>query len=156
MKKFFMPLVATLALSFGLASCSGDEVLLDSVKTYVMEEDVYPADWQEADGYLYCTFNWNAITDAVMRDGTVNAYIYEYVYDEARQIPLPYVYPMTWNMPDSTQQVLPEMVRFDFQRGQITFLIEEVNENVLTRADIATKYKFRAVATVPVTYIIEQ
>ena len=149
MKKFVLPLMATLVLGAMFGSCTRD-VLIESVETYVYTKDVSDGEWKTESNYLYASFEWPALTNAVLAYGNVNAYVYE----NGRQNTLPYLYPMEVGLDDGSTTIVPEQVSFDYERGIITFKLQDLDGGPV-EGRIPTM-SFRAVATVPVQYAVRQ
>ncbi len=145
MKKatFILPLLMTIVMSCGLTSCS-DEYFGDS-NTRVMEATVFRNQWcDDGSGYLWCSFDWNALTVDVLNYGNISAY----VYDGNRQCPLPHVVPITYTFDDGSYDIVTENIRYDFEPGKITFIMED-HDGALPE-NINTDLTFRVVATMPV------
>ena len=70
----------------------------------------------------------------VMNNGAVNAYVYN-VYDvatnEGAWNALPFIYPLeVWTTNTAGERVMgitPETVRFEWEQGKVTFIIQELN-----------------------------
>ena len=99
--KLFIPMVVLTVLATGCKK----EYNTYGTEVYTHEYEVTPAQWSRnqgnnlpgSDNYLYASFNNADITDAVMTNGTVNAYVYN-VYDVANNLgawnTLPFVFPL--------------------------------------------------------------
>jgi hypothetical protein len=151
MKKLLLPIMASLVMAFMSSSCD-KEYILESmqtdVKEFVITNDMWSVDASTDD--LYCERPWGALTSFVMAYGNVQAYLYE----GDRQVPLPYVYPVTFYDGAGAPQVRPLNVRFDMNEGTITFIITDCGEFLTDQRNLYTM-RFRAVATWPVNYIVE-
>lgn len=149
-RKILIPVLAAILVSMFGTSCTKD-VTLESVNTRVMEGTVYRNQWKDdGSGYLWCSFDWNAITSDVLTYGTVEAY----VYDGERQCPLPHVIPIKYTYDDGTFEYVPENIRYDFEPGTVTFIMQDFDGYLPGAID--QDFTFRVVATVPVQYVIEQ
>lgn len=150
-------LISALAIALlGLATASCErEITFESTNSRVMEQTIYWNQWQPDDinnpSYLYVTLDWDAISTDVLNYGTVSAY----VYDGDRQNPLPYLYPMGQvTYEDGNVDYLVENIRFDLEPGKITFIMQDLDGNLPEGLENTAPLVFRAVATVPVQYVI--
>lgn len=161
MKKILLSLfVAVLGLT--ATSCTKEyrEVVLESSGTRVSEFTVHIDEWEvfgdpdtaDSRNYYYYTYEWDVLTDHVVYDGNVNAY----VYNEGRQNALPYTYPVTVQFDDGTTGIAGEALSYDFEPGKVTIIMQDLDGWMpqLTLAD--RPMTFRIVATAPINYIIEQ
>ena len=147
--KILIPVLASILAGLFSTSCTKD-VALESVNTRVMECTIYRNQWNDdGSGYLWKTYDWDAITNDVLTYGSIDAF----VYDGSRQCPLPHVIPVAYLVDGQTVYV-PENIRFDFEPGKITFIMQDLDGFMPTGLDV--DLTFRAVATVPVQYVIEQ
>ncbi len=147
-------LLASLALAlFALTATScNKEVSFESMNTRVMQNEVYWNQWRTEGNHLAITFDWDAITTDVLNYGTVDAYVYE----GSHQCPLPYAYPMGQvSYDDGTFDYLVEQLRFDVEPGKITFIMQDLDGNLPEGLENSAPLTFRAVATVPVQYVID-
>ncbi len=136
MKKLLFPLVALLILA---TSCTKDTYYFGSqviTHTYTVK----PTEWMLnstgnlADGYLFSTWENADITPDVFANGTVQAYVYN-VYDVRNQLgawnTLPYVYPLALDDVDGNGDpivvVVPENIRFEWEQGKVTFIIQDLD-----------------------------
>lgn len=151
MKRTALTLFVALFVSLIATSCA-KEVLLESVQTQSDEVTVKFNDWQYANNgtpYYYCLVDWNAVTDEVVNNGNVNVYLYE----NGRQSPLPYVYPI----PIGNNQYVGENLRFVVETGRITLILEDLDgDTPIVSRDYTPDMTFRIVLTHPVSYILEQ
>ena len=149
-------MVAILGLT--ATSCRKDthDAYLESSGTRVKEVTVRGSDWITNDptvDYAYYTVDWDVLTDHVVYDGNVNVY----VYDNGRQNPLPYVYPLGFmEYSDSVTDFLVENLRFDFEVGRVTLIMEDMDGQVPNVGIGTPSMDFRIVATAPINYIIQQ
>ena len=62
--------------------------------------------------------------------GTVQAYVYV-IYNKDKNLgswnPLPYLYPLEILKADNTIEIAPENLRFEFEPGVITFVIQDLD-----------------------------
>ena len=134
MKKLkLIPLLFAVVLFF--TGCTKEYVTFAS-QTVSYEYTIVPANWERnqgpnepgGDNYLYATFRNTDINENVMRNGMVTADIY-LIYDTQHNVgawnPLPYVYPL--EMSDGT--ILPENIRFEWEQGKVTFIIQDLYGN---------------------------
>lgn len=149
--KYFLPVMAALLMGVFATSCGRDPVAFESVNTRVMQQTIYWNQWQADVNYLYVTLDWDAITTDVLNYGSVVAY----VYDGERQCPLPHVIPITYNYPTG-DIVIPENLRFDLEPGKITFIMQDLDGNPPEGLENSAPITFRAVATVPVQYVLDK
>ena len=115
---------------------------------------IAPSDWLREEGgqapggnnYLYYIYSCKELTQEVMRNGAVVAYIYS-IYDAKTQQGawnlLPYVYPLEINEQDKVT-IVPETIRCEWETGKITFIIQDldgfdplaINETFLMRVSV--------------------
>lgn len=149
--RILIPMLAAVLTGMFSTSCQRD-VTFESVNTRVMEATIYRNQWNDdGSGYLWKTYDWDAITTDVLNYGNVDAY----VYDGGRQCPLPHILPITYTFSDGSSTVVPENLRFDFEPGKITFIMQDLDGEMpegLSEEPIT----FRVVATVPVQYVLEK
>lgn len=147
--------VAVAVMSFCFSSCT-EEVALESVNTYVKND--IPIFWNQWIDYVdntnniqykYYVLEWNAITTDVLNYGNVTVYF----YDGENQAPLPYIVPITYNTATGPV-VVPENIRFDLQPGSITFIMQDLDGGLPESLENTAPLYFRAVATVPVQYLL--
>ena len=149
----FIP-VAVAAMTL-FSSCS-DEVLLESINTRAAEFIVTNDQWYvDSNDELRYDCPWDALTDDAITYGNVEAYKYENVNGVEHQMPLPYLYPVSFNNGTIYQ---PLNVRFDIAPGVISFVVADVGDitQYLTAASELLTMRFRVVVTVPVNYILER
>lgn len=146
MKKFILPVLAALLMGVFSTSCQKDDVI-ESMNTVWTEFTVTNDQWtvDAATGDLVCSLRWDVLDDYVLKCGNVQAYLYEGV----RQVPLPYIYPVTF----SNGEVRPLEIRFDFEEGVITFIVTDCGEYLTPQNSLLTM-RFRAVCTYPVNYVL--
>ena len=150
MKKFILPILAALLMGVFSSSCEKDNVIesMNTVWTeFTVTNDQWSVDTQTDD--LVCSLRWDVLTDYVLKCGNVQAYLYE----GSRQVPLPYIYPVTFTDGNGNAQVRPMNIRFDMEEGIITFIITDCGEFLTDPVTLYTM-RFRAVCTYPVTYIL--
>lgn len=156
-------MLALALLGLGASSCNREEISFESSNSRAMEEEVYFSQWRRYaelnnDGdtvvrYLYVSYDWDAISSDVLNYGTVAAYVTE--YQSTIQNQLPYVYPMGWaTYPDGSSHYLVENLRYDIEPGKITFIMQDLDGEWPQGLENTPPLKFRAVATVPVQYVI--
>ena len=153
MKKILLSLLVAAAMGLTATSCT-KEVYIESSGTRVAEVTVKYDDWEQDDpnvNYVYCTVDWDVLSEHVIYDGNVNVYVYE----DGRQNPLPYVYPIPVDYDDGTTGVVGENLRFDMEEGRITLIMQDLDgyKPQISRSNTPNMV-FRIVATAPVNYII--
>ena len=150
MRKFFLPVLAALVMGLTCTSCEKDDVI-ESMNTvwheFTVTNDMWSVDQSTDD--LFCSMQWDVLDDYVLKCGNVQAYIYE----GERQVPLPYVYPVTFVDNNGNDQVRPVNIRFDFEKGVITFIVTDCGEFLTNPVNLMTM-RFRAVCTYPVNYVL--
>ena len=150
MRKFILPVLAALVMGLTCPSCEKDDVI-ESVNTvwaeFTVTNDMWVVDQQTDD--LVCSMQWDVLDNYVLTCGNVQAYIYE----GDRQVPLPYIYPVTFVDNNGNDQVRPLNIRFDFEKGVITFIVTDCGEFLTNPVNLYTM-RFRAVCTYPVNYIL--
>lgn len=150
MRKFILPVLVALVMGTSFTSCEKDEVIesMNTVWTeFTVTNDKWSVDPNTDD--LVCSLRWDVLTDYVLQCGNVQAYIYE----GNRQVPLPYVYPVTFVDGNGNDQVRPLNIRFDFEEGIITFIVTDCGEFLTDPVNLLTM-RFRAVCTYPVNYVL--
>ncbi|MCQ2260311.1 MAG: hypothetical protein MJZ77_02840 [Bacteroidales bacterium] len=134
--KLFLPMLAVMMLASG---CT-DEYYGSQIKTY--QFNITPSEWIRSEGnnlpgannYLYCTKNIPDIDQYVFEQGTVQAYAWN-VYDPSTNTgawnTLPFIYPLEILAQDDdgnlTMFVVPENLRFEWERGKVTFIIQDLD-----------------------------
>ena len=138
--KLFIPALAILALAQG---CTKEYITnYNGAQVYARDYTINPSDWKRNQGannpgfdnYLYAEFENKDITQNVVDNGTVQAFIYT-IYDEKNNLgswnPLPYVYPLEIETDDGsgnkTIVIAPENTRFDYNVGTVTFIIHDLD-----------------------------
>lgn len=136
--KSFLPIVVLAALSTGCTK----EYITYSSQVYTHEYEVTPSQWTRNEGanmpgaynYLYASFENADITGDVVANGTVQAYVYN-VYDNQHNLgawnTLPFVYPLevyvTGEDGETEMIVVPENLRFEWEEGKVTFIIQDLD-----------------------------
>ncbi len=147
-KRFLMPVMVALFAALFATSC-GPDAIIEGSQTRVMQATVYRNQWKDSGvGYLWCSFEWDALTPNALKYGNIAAYIYE----DERQCPLPHVIPVTYNV-NGDDVVVPENFRYDVETGVITFIMQDLDGAM--PEDINEDFIFRAVVTVPQQYLID-
>ncbi len=156
-KGLLIPMIAV-AMSAIFSSCD-DKEMLESVHSRYAEFTVTNDMWYiDNNDEFRCDFKWNAIDEYLLQYGTVEAYKYESYNQGERQVPLPYIYPVAFNDGTGNTIYQPLNIRFDIEEGYISFIVADVGDISLyqtIRSSLETM-RFRAVATVPTQYIINQ
>lgn len=159
MKKFVLPLVAAVVMVLTATSCAKEEIVsFESMNTvwdeFTVTNDMWGVD--PSTGDLVCSQQWDVLTRGVLECGNIQVYLYE----GTRQVPLPYSYPVTFQVTDSTgthDYVQPLTVRFDVEEGVVSFLVTDYpiwfNDLLTDPRDLLTM-RFRAVCTYPVDYVL--
>lgn len=150
MRKFILPLLAALVMGVTSTSCEKDNVIesMNTVWTeFTVTNDMWAVDQSTDD--LVCSLRWDALDNYVLRCGNVQAYLYE----GSRQVPLPYIYPVTFVDTAGNDQVRPMNIRFDIEEGVISFIITDCGEYLTDPRNLYTM-RFRAVCTYPVNYVL--
>lgn len=111
--------------------CNNNNVPSNTVALSTFYIDVKPENWEEyddAEKYVYASFDAPEITENVINNGLVVAYFVDrkYVDEEYEEYieynnQLPYVFPVV----TSTSDTIYENMRFDYTREEITFIIED-------------------------------
>lgn len=152
MKRFILPVLAAVLMGLAATSCTKDYIVMESMNTkwaeFTVTNDMWLRDNSTDD--LVCSMEWNVINENVLKSGNVQAYLYE----GERQVPLPYVYPVSFIDDDGNEFWRPLNVRFDVENGIISFIITDCGE-FLTEAVSLYTMRFRAVCTYPVLYELE-
>ncbi|MBR6440643.1 MAG: hypothetical protein IKS44_01165 [Bacteroidales bacterium] len=136
--KMFLPMLVITLLATGCKK----EYITYGTEVYTHEYKVVPAQWNRVQGsnlpgggnYLYASFQNADIDAGVMNNGAVNAYVYN-VYDvatnEGAWNALPFIYPLevwvTNTAGDREMVISPETVRFEWEQGKVTFIIQELD-----------------------------
>lgn len=100
--------------------CNNNNVPSNTVALSTFYINVKPEDWAEyddAEKYVYASFEAPEITENVINNGLVVAYFVDGKYDNQ----LPYVFPVV----TSTSDTIYENMRFDYTKEKITFIIED-------------------------------
>lgn len=151
MKKFIAPLLMVFVSGVMATSCGREPVLIESVHTSVLNQEVKWTDWRAGNDHLYATFEWPALTQNVLRYGSVTAYTY---YNDI-QVPLPHVIPIYYTI-DGEEVVVPENLRYEIEEGRITFVMQDLDGFIPEGIENSAPINFRVVATVPVEYILDK
>ena len=150
MRKFILPVLTALVMGLTCTSCERDDVI-ESVNTvwseFTVTNDMWVVDQNTDD--LFCSMQWDVLDDYVLKCGNVQAYIYE----GERQVPLPYIYPVTFVDNNGNDQVRPLNIRFDFEKGVITYIVTDCGEFLTNPVNLYTM-RVRAVCTYPVNYVL--
>lgn len=118
--------------------CNNNNVPSNTVALSTFYIDVEPEDWaaepvpppieaeyDDAEKYVSASFEAPEITENVINNGLVVAYFVDgkYVGEDYVEYDnqLPYVFPVV----TSTSDTIYENMRFDYTRGEITFIIED-------------------------------
>lgn len=157
--KFLTTALAVLLLGATVTSCDDEPVTFESTNTRVMEQEVFWNQWGDyVEGdiqYKYVTFDWNAITTDVLNYGTVNAYVYETDAVGTHQCPLPYSFPIAYTDDLGQTFYVATNFRYILEPGKITFIREDLDGGPIGNTmDYTAPLTFRAVASVPVQYVI--
>ena len=153
MKRIILPALTAVVMALTAVSCTRETVLIQSMHTKYAEFTVTNDLWQEdnATQDLVASLQWDLISTGILTSGNVQAYLYE----GERQVPLPYVYPVTFIDTAGNEFVRPLNVRFDIEEGIISFIITDCGEFLTDPVTLKTM-RFRAVCTYPVYYELEQ
>ncbi len=144
MKKVIIPILAAFIVGIFSTSCARDEF-----RPEVLLQTVQKNQWQEDGDDLVYSVQWPAIDGHMLRYGNVNGYVIEYLDNgTSRQVPMPYVFPVTFYLPDGSTATYGENVRLDFEYGVVTFVISDLGDLLRAQNDLPT-FNFRVVATVP-------
>ena len=158
MKRILLMMLVAATVGLTSTSCRKDthEAYLESSGTRVIEVTVKGTDWITNDptvDYAYYPVDWDILTDHVVYDGNVNVY----VYDNGRQNPLPYVYPLGFvTYSDGSTDFAVENLRFDFEVGRVTIIMQDMDGAIPSLGLGTPSMTFRIVATAPINYIIQQ
>ena len=152
MKKFILPILATLTIGLFSTSCE-KEKYIESMNTVWSEFTVENWRWERhaVTGDLVCSMEWNVIDDYVLKCGNVQVYIYEVENGVTRQVPLPYLYPVRFIDGNGNDVYQPLEIRFSIERGTISFVVTDCGDYLTNKNDLPTMH-FRAVCTYPVQY----
>jgi hypothetical protein len=149
--KLFIPAIALAALFSGCTKEYITNEYYQGAKVYARDYTVKPTDWMvnhddgdvtaREDNYLWAEFDNPDITQDVVDNGTVQAFIYT-IFDATNNLgaynPLPYVYPLLIEEKDNTGAVINsyivgENTRFDYRYdsaakvGKVTFTIQDLD-----------------------------
>ncbi|MBR1850078.1 MAG: hypothetical protein IJ789_01765 [Bacteroidales bacterium] len=149
MKKIILPILALMVLAV-TTSCERDES-----RTFSTNVVIKANNWVTSDqvNYYFATVRWNALSEEVVYNGQVHAYIYE----DGRQNPLPYIIPVTYThtttdtagVTTSETITVPENLRFDYEPGQITFIIDDLDGKAPEDMVNISDYTIRICAVLP-------
>ena len=130
MKKTVILLLAAL---MGAVSCT-KFAFNEGSQVYSRDYQVKPSEWKkdtEADPpFFWVSYSNPDITAEVAKGrGAVTGYVY-LIYDTAKKLgswnPLPYIYPYRYQYNEG-YSYLPESFRFDWEEGQVTFVIQDMD-----------------------------
>lgn len=135
-KKLFIALMVLIGTSI-TTSCV-KETVVAGAQVYSYEYTIYPNQWIRNIGtnnpgynnYLYASFENAYITSDVMAYGTVQAYVwnvYDYSTNSGAWNTLPYVIPIEIFDSHGGLVVVPENLRFEWELGKVTFIIQDLN-----------------------------
>ena len=143
LKRLFLPLVALTMLA---TSCEHECVYNETYRF-----NITPSEWQRnedanlpgSNNYLYCTKKLPAINREVFQNGTVQAFVWN-VYNTAQNLgawnTLPFVYPLEVYDDAGNMTIVPENLRFEWEEGQITFVIQDLDgydpENMISTISV--------------------
>ena len=153
--KFLLPMLGALLLGAFATSCEPEHVpvAIESSNTRVMQQTIYWNQWQADVDYMYVTLEWDAITEDLLKYGSVVAYVYEGEY----QCPLPHIYPMgEVNYENGNVDYLVEKLSYELEPGRITFIMQDLDGLLPTGLENTAPIVFRVVATVPVQYLVKK
>ncbi|MCR5445883.1 MAG: hypothetical protein K6E96_09460 [Bacteroidales bacterium] len=153
--KFLLPMLGALLLGAFATSCEPEHVpvAIESSNTRVMQQTIYWNQWQADVDYMYVTLEWDAITEDLLKYGSVVAYVYEGEY----QCPLPHIYPMgEVTYENGNVDYLVEKLSYELEPGRITFIMQDLDGLPPTGLENTAPIVFRAVATVPVQYLVKK
>lgn len=132
MKRLFAILAVVAGL--GLGGCTFD------TQIYTKDYIITPADWKLSEGsvldsYLYASFRNESITRGVINNGNVSVSVF--IPNEGTWTPLPYVFPFEYQVvdertgqPSGATNIIPEVIRFDWAEGEITFIIQDLDGGI--------------------------
>ena len=160
--KLFIPAFALAALFSGCTKEYITNEYYQGAKVYARDYTVKPSDWIKYQGdlepgdenYFFADFDNPDITQDVVDNGTVQAYIYTIV-DPTNNVgswnPLPFVYPLLIVTKDNNgnvidTQVVPENTRFEYNVGRVTFLIQHLDG--YDPIDIANEMSIKVCVTI--------
>lgn len=108
----------------------------------VFNFNIAPNEWNRFEGennpgndnYLYCEKEIGAINNEVFNNGMVMAYAWN-VYDAQHNLgawnALPFIYPLEVFVTDDDGSnrliIVPENLRFEWERGKVTFIIQDLD-----------------------------
>ena len=137
--KLFIPALAILALAQG---CTKEYITnYNGAQVYARDYTIKPNDWLRnqgtnelsSDNYFYADFENKDITQNVVDNGTVQAFIYA-IYDVNNNLgswnPLPFVYPLeikTTEDGNEKIEIVAENTRFEYNVGKVTFIIQDLD-----------------------------
>lgn len=129
MKKFFFLMASSLMIFVSCErnyydyyyDCDGcNNVPSNTVALSTFYIDVLPEKWEkfdEAEKYVFASFDAPEITENVVENGLVVAYFVDGDYNNQ----LPYVFPVV----TATSDTIYENMRFDYKKGEISFIVED-------------------------------
>lgn len=139
--RLFIPALAILALAQGCTKEYYTNEYYQGSKVYARDYTVKASDWKRNEGannpgfenYLYADFENPDITQDVVDNGTVQAFIYV-LYNVAENLgswnPLPYAYPLeikTNTGGEEKIEIAPEVTRMEYNVGRVTFVIQDLD-----------------------------
>lgn len=140
--KILKLILAVSALALAVTGCSDDNYYYYENNLSTTIYTIKPEHWElNLDGepgsnnYFYCTVDNKDITAEVMDKGAVQAFVY-YTYNKQENLSawttLPFVYPMEFVETDTdtgtqTVTVVPENLRFEWEEGSVTFIIQDLD-----------------------------
>ncbi|MBQ0016709.1 MAG: hypothetical protein KBT04_06970 [Bacteroidales bacterium] len=155
MKRFLLPIIATML--FTCIGCTKEHEaparrITESSSLTVVNITVPGTQWTEGvrpnvdATYYYANYDVPAITQEVIDNGFVVAYIYN-IYDNRNQLgswnELPYVYPyIFYNQETGERYSVGENIRFEWELGKVTFVVEDI-DGLLPDALVDTEFDFK-------------
>lgn len=140
MNRIILPLVAMVLLATG---CTKEYVTYTyGAQVENFRFNINPGEWEYNEGanlpgaenYFYCTVDVPAITDEVFDHGTVQAYVwnvYNVDYNLGAWNTLPFVYPLEVYVTNEEGEqelvMVPENLRFEWEKGKVTFVIQDLD-----------------------------
>lgn len=162
--KLFIPALTLAALFSGCTKEYITNEYYQGSKVYARDYTVRPGAWEynysdggevaREDNYLWAEFDNPDITQEVVDNGTVQAFIYT-LYDVANNLgswnPLPFVYPLLIEEKDDSGNVVnsfivAENTRFEYNVGKVTFIIQDLDG--INPLDIANEMSIRVCVTI--------
>ncbi len=141
--------VACAAAAVALCGCTKEEYY--GSQMFSRDYVVTPSQWQRNEGannpgsenYLWADLQNTDITQAVVDGGAVQAFIYN-IYDSYNNLgawnTLPYVYPLEVYENGTDLVIVPENIRFEWERGKVTLIIQDLDgfdpENMVSTINV--------------------